>query len=56
MVWNPWKEKARSVNDLGDAEYHDFVCVEVANTGDDIIHISPGGEHMLGLNVTIDEL
>ncbi len=56
VVWNPWEEKARGMTDLGDDEYLDFVCVEVANAGDDIIHIPPGGEHRLGLDVTVELL
>ena len=42
------------MSDLGDADYQSFVCVEVANAGDDIVHVPPGGEHRLGLSVSIE--
>jgi glucose-6-phosphate 1-epimerase len=28
VVWNPYIEKSRKMEDFGDDEYHDMVCVE----------------------------
>jgi len=28
VIWNPWAEKAKSIPDLGDDEWKEFVCVE----------------------------
>ncbi|EYU34344.1 hypothetical protein ABFS82_11G033200 [Erythranthe guttata] len=30
VVWNPWDIEARDMDDLGDEEYREFVCVEAA--------------------------
>jgi glucose-6-phosphate 1-epimerase len=51
VVWNPWCDKARRLADLGDDEYTEMVCVEVANAGDDTVTVAPGGEHRLGTTI-----
>ena len=28
VVWNPYIDKANSLSDFGDEEYHDMICVE----------------------------
>jgi hypothetical protein len=28
VLWNPWVDKSRALTDLGDDDYHSFVCVE----------------------------
>ncbi|KAJ3695186.1 hypothetical protein LUZ60_000563 [Juncus effusus] len=30
VVWNPWEKKAKSMNDLGDEEYKQMLCVDAA--------------------------
>jgi glucose-6-phosphate 1-epimerase len=53
VVWNPWKELARTLPDLDDPEYLEMVCVEAAQIGIPIT-LPPGevwcGSQQLQLN------
>ena len=54
VVWNPWTDRARQLADFGDDEYHEMVCVETANAGDDRITVQPLGTHRLAAIVSVD--
>jgi glucose-6-phosphate 1-epimerase len=47
VVWNPWKDIAAGMADLGDEDYRRMICVETANAGPDIVTIAPGAEYTL---------
>jgi glucose-6-phosphate 1-epimerase len=47
VVWNPWKEGAASLSDLGTEEWRQFACVEASNILDSSIALEPGQEHSL---------
>jgi glucose-6-phosphate 1-epimerase len=47
VVWNPWVEKSRSLSDLADDEWEQFVCVEAGNVGDSAVRLGPGQEHRI---------
>ena len=47
VVWNPWTDKARRMQDFGDDEYVNMVCVETANAAADVVTLAPGGSHTL---------
>ncbi len=47
VVWNPWIDKARGLNDFGDEEYMSMVCVETANADSDIVTVIPGTAHQV---------
>ena len=47
VVWNPWREKAARLPDMGEEEYPSMVCVEVANALGDSVVVPPGGDHRL---------
>ncbi|TPX67243.1 hypothetical protein SpCBS45565_g03937 [Spizellomyces sp. 'palustris'] len=41
VVWNPWVDKAKSMADFGDEEYHNMICVEVGSVAA-MIKLGPG--------------
>lgn len=43
VVWNPWREKAGNLGDLGQDGYLRMVCVEAANTVYDAVTVPAGG-------------
>jgi glucose-6-phosphate 1-epimerase len=53
VVWNPWTDKARSLPDLGEDQFPDFVCVETANARDDARTLAPGELHALGTTISV---
>jgi len=44
VIWNPWVEKSRRMEDFGDIEYNRMVCVETGNLHDPV-RLSPGAIH-----------
>ena len=49
VVWNPWKEIATEMGDLGDTDYLRMLCVETTNAGPDIVTIAPDGQYALSV-------
>jgi glucose-6-phosphate 1-epimerase len=53
VVWNPWIEKAARTADMNDDDWHNFVCVETANTAMRPITIKPGEKHTMTAKYTV---
>lgn len=47
VVWNPWREVADRMGDLGDEGYKHMLCVESCNAADDVVTIEAGKSHHL---------
>ncbi|WP_239689674.1 D-hexose-6-phosphate mutarotase [Aquitalea pelogenes] len=54
VLWNPWQDKAARLADLPDEGWHDFVCIEAANAGEDSYTLEPGSSHTLGCQIRAD--
>jgi glucose-6-phosphate 1-epimerase len=46
VVWNAGEAGAAKMEDIG-AGWRNYVCVEAANAGPDVIELAPGGRHTL---------
>lgn len=57
VVWNPAAERAAQLDDLGEGEWRNFVCVEPALLGPDLkgVDVEPGGSVSIGMVVKISE-
>ncbi|MBN2091069.1 D-hexose-6-phosphate mutarotase [candidate division KSB1 bacterium] len=47
VIWNPWREKAAQIPDIGESVYQEMVCVETANAFQNQIQIAPGESHRM---------
>ncbi len=47
VVWNPGQVNASKMDDVPDDGWTDFMCIEAANAGPDVIHLQPGDAHTL---------
>jgi glucose-6-phosphate 1-epimerase len=53
IVWNPWVDKARRLDDLDDDEWLGMVCVETANVLGDALELAPGASHTMTLRLSV---
>lgn len=56
VVWNPWREDAAKLADLGNDEWPLFACVEAANILSNAVTLHPGEEHTTTSVITVEHL
>lgn len=56
VVWNPWKEVAEKMADLGIDGYKKMLCVESCNAATDVVTIEPGKAHQLWVQYEVQAL
>jgi glucose-6-phosphate 1-epimerase len=56
VVWNPWREAAAGLRDLGDGEWKQFLCVEASNILAAAIHLAPGQQHKMTAVLSAEKL
>jgi len=52
VVWNPWIAKSKRMQDYGDDEYLQMICVESGNVRTDRISIAPGATNSLKVKLS----
>ena len=55
VVWNPWKEGAHSMSDMGDDEWTQMACIEASNIRDFAIELQPGQQHTMRATIVCRE-
>lgn len=56
VVWNPWRDGAAKMRDLGDGEWTQFLCVEASNILGAAINLEPGAEHKMTAVLSVEKL
>jgi glucose-6-phosphate 1-epimerase len=51
IVWNPWRQGAAKLADLGDEEWKQMICVEASNILGGAISLDPGKQHTMHVEI-----
>jgi glucose-6-phosphate 1-epimerase len=53
VLWNPGRERAAAMADLGPEGWRAMLCVEAANAADNAVELAPGARHEMSARVTV---
>ncbi len=56
VVWNPWREGASGLRDLGEHEWKQFLCVEASNIIGTAVTLAPQQEHKMSAVLSVEKL
>ena len=56
VVWNPWINKSRRMEDFPDDGFHEMVCIETANALGDVRQIEPGETHNISQTAEVKRI
>ena len=56
VVWNPWREGASGLRDLGEDEWKQFLCVEASNIIRTAVTLAPQQEHKMSAVLSVEKL
>jgi glucose-6-phosphate 1-epimerase len=56
VVWNPWRDGANGLHDLGDGEWKQFLCVEASNILTAAVNLAPRQEHTMTAVLSVAKL
>jgi len=56
VVWNPGRDRARGMRDIGEDAWRGFVCVEVANVGPHAVRLPPRAHHAMSARMAVSPL
>jgi glucose-6-phosphate 1-epimerase len=55
VLWNPWREGASRLRDLGEDEWKQFVCVEASNIIESAVTLAPEQEHKMTAVLSVEK-
>jgi glucose-6-phosphate 1-epimerase len=56
VVWNPWREGASGLRDLGEHEWKQFLCVEASNIIGTAVTLAAEQEHKMSAVLSVEKL
>ena len=56
VIWNPWKEAAEKMSDMGTDEWKQMLCVEGANILSNAIKLNPGESHTTTVTMAVEKI
>ena len=56
VLWNPGRDRARTMRDIGEDGWRGFVCVETANVGPHAVRLAPRARHAMSALIDVTPL